>query len=385
MEAVAQAIQAVMGHGARPDKALETTLKNLRRPGARDRRFIAETTYSIIRHWRHLWYLAGASPSLDKQAIVGLIQFYLDRGEDFDKKNPNKAIGNSGLPPAVLYSLPEEAWQIGMEQLPERWLTECAAQHGPAPAHLRCNTLKISPADLIRILEAESIRTQPHPLAPEALMVLDKVHSLFSGQAFKNGLYELQDAGSQAVTHFSSPAPGMRVVDACAGAGGKSLHLAALMHNKGHIIALDVSAPKLKELRRRARRAGVHIIETRVIESTKAYKRLQSTADMVLIDAPCTGTGTWRRNPDLKYRLSRNWLKQCLEVQKGVLKSYAPLVKPGGTLVYATCSILPAENYLQWEEFLRHHPHFQPLDHRQLWPSEHACDGFFMAKAVRIM
>ncbi|MCS6981939.1 MAG: methyltransferase domain-containing protein [Flavobacteriales bacterium] len=383
LEAVAQALQIVLGQGARPDKALETTLKTLRRPGARDRRFIAETTYSVIRHWRYLWFLAGTSPSLEKQAIVNLIQFYLDNNARFVKKTPDAEEKNQNLPSAVLYSLPDEAWHIGIEQLDERWLRECAAQHGPAPPHLRCNTLKISPQELIHLLESESIHTQPHPLSPEALVVLDKVHSLFSSQAFQKGLYELQDAGSQAVSHFSDPTPGMRVVDACAGAGGKSLHLAALMQNKGHIIALDVSASKLEELRRRARRAGVHIIETRVIASTKAYKRLQGTADLVLIDAPCTGTGTWRRNPDLKYRLTRSWLQNCLEVQKKVLRTYAPLVKPGGILVYATCSILPAENYLQWEQFLHHHPHFEPLDRRQLWPSEHACDGFFMAKARR--
>jgi 16S rRNA (cytosine967-C5)-methyltransferase len=172
----------------------------------------------------------------------------------------------------------------------------------------------------------------------------------------------------------------MRVVDACAGAGGKSLHLAALMRNQGTIISLDTEAWKLDELRRRAKRNGVQIIQTRPIESSKTIKRLHGTADRLLLDVPCSGLGTLRRNPDAKWKLTPEFLDNVRATQADILRSYSKILRPGGQLVYATCSILPSENEKQVERFLSENPNFRLLEERKLTPAEHGFDGFYMAR-----
>jgi 16S rRNA (cytosine967-C5)-methyltransferase len=193
-------------------------------------------------------------------------------------------------------------------------------------------------------------------------------------------MLEVQDAGSQCIAPFLKASPGMRVIDACAGAGGKSLHLAALMENKGSIISMDTEAWKLEELRKRARRNGVHIIQARPIESSKTIKRLHGTADRLLLDVPCSGLGTLRRNPDAKWKLSLDFLDKVRTTQAEILRSYSKMLRPGGQMVYATCSILPSENERQVERFLSENPNFKLLEDRKILPSEHGFDGFYMAR-----
>jgi 16S rRNA (cytosine967-C5)-methyltransferase len=187
------------------------------------------------------------------------------------------------------------------------------------------------------------------------------------------------------VAQFLDVKPGMKVVDACAGAGGKTLHLAALMENKGQIIAMDIYANKLKELKRRAKRAGAHNIEMRVIDSTKPIKKLYDKADRVLIDAPCSGLGVLRRNPDAKWKLQPEFIEKIKNTQSEILASYSRMVKPGGQLVYATCSILPSENQEQVEKFLTSDlgKEFTFVKEKKILSHESGFDGFYMALIQR--
>ena len=194
-------------------------------------------------------------------------------------------------------------------------------------------------------------------------------------------MFEVQDASSQLVAEFLNVKPGMKVVDACAGAGGKSLHLANLMDNKGQIIALDIYGNKLAELKRRAKRNGAHNIETRLIDSTKTIKKLYGKIDKVLIDAPCSGLGILRRNPDAKWKLQPDFIENIKKTQQEILQQYSKMVKPGGTMVYATCSILPSENQKQVESFLTSEmgKDFTFVKDQKILSHQSGYDGFYMA------
>ena len=209
--------------------------------------------------------------------------------------------------------------------------------------------------------------------------------NVFTTEAFKKGSFEVQDASSQLVAQFLDVEQGMKVVDTCAGAGGKTLHLAALMENKGQIIAMDIYDNKLKELKRRAKRAGAHNIDMRVIDSTKPIKKLYDKADRVLIDAPCSGLGVLRRNPDAKWKLQPEFIEKIKNTQSEILATYSRMVKPGGKLVYATCSILPSENQQQVEKFLTSDSgkEFTFVKEKKILSHESGFDGFYMAMIER--
>ena len=215
-------------------------------------------------------------------------------------------------------------------------------------------------------------------LAPDAL-VLGHRGNVFVSPMFKNGFFEVQDAGSQCIAPFLRVKPGMRVIDACAGAGGKTLHLAALMQNKGSIIPLDTEAWKLEELRRRTRRNGIHIVQTRPIESSKTIKRLHHSADRLLLDVPCSGLGVLRRNPDAKWKLSPEFIENVKVTQAKILREYSDMLRPGGLMVYATCSILPSENEEQVQRFLAENKDYKLLEERKISPANDGSDGFYMA------
>ena len=198
---------------------------------------------------------------------------------------------------------------------------------------------------------------------------IDGRRPVTSGPAFQSGLIEIQDEGSQLVAAMVGAAPGMRVVDWCAGAGGKTLALAGAMENRGQIVACDVSAPRLDGAVRRLRRAGVHNVERHLVEpGDKWLKRRAGTFDRVLVDAPCTGTGTWRRNPDARLRLKETDLAELLPKQASILDTAQSLVRKGGRLVYATCSLLEEENEAQVSGFLLRHPEFPVVPLAQAWP-----------------
>jgi 16S rRNA (cytosine967-C5)-methyltransferase len=208
---------------------------------------------------------------------------------------------------------------------------------------------------------------------------------VFRHAAFKAGLFEVQDASSQLVAAALAVEPGMRVIDACAGAGGKALHLAALMENKGKILAMDVEEWKLQQTKLRARRDGVSIIEPKAIEGTKTIKRLKESADRLLLDVPCSGLGVLRRNPDTKWKLSLDSIQKVQETQQEILQSYPSMLKPGGQMVYATCSILPSENELQVKKFLESEAgkNFELIEDKKVLAQESGFDGFYIARLMK--
>ena len=241
--------------------------------------------------------------------------------------------------------------ELGSRELKEAWPAERQALGLPAPRFIRVNTLKATRDELAQKLSAEGVVTRPVKGVNTALEVTSNA-ALFRTAAFREGLFEQQDAGSQEIAPFVQAEPGMRVIDACAGSGGKTLHLAALMQGKGTLIALDIEGWKLEDLKKRAKRAGAFNIDTRLIDSTKVIKRLHEHADRVLIDAPCSGLGVLRRNPDGKWSDPQARLATLKQTQAELLERYALMAKVGGKVVYSTCSILPAENQLQVQAFL---------------------------------
>jgi 16S rRNA (cytosine967-C5)-methyltransferase len=244
---------------------------------------------------------------------------------------------------------------------------------------LRANRLRTDREQLRATLQADGI--EANLVGEGDALRLSHRKNVFQTSAFKSGHFEVQDYSSQQVAPLLAPEPGMRVVDACAGGGGKTLHLAALMQNKGSLIALDTLAWKLDELKLRARRAGATNIETRPIETRKVIKRLYGTADRLLLDVPCSGLGVLRRNPDSKWKLSPEFIDNLRLTQQDILQSYSPIVKSGGRMVYATCSILPSENAQQVAAFLASEAGkgWQVLSEKSILPQDEGFDGFFMA------
>jgi len=279
---------------------------------------------------------------------------------------------------------------------------EGAALAAPAPLDLRANALKTTRDKLIAAL-AEAPKLQeppaPTPYAPEGVRIPWKQGRTFpwaTEQSFLKGWFEVQDEGSQLAAVLSETAPGMQVADVCAGGGGKTLALAALMQGKGQIYAYDVDGRRLAPLKERADRAGAHNIQIRTPMRTKdALADLRGKMDVVFVDAPCTGSGTWRRNPDAKWRLRPNALAKRLEEQREALTMAAPLVKPGGRLMYVTCSVLPEENEDQVGAFLGAYTDFAavglsagfPARKRshgiQMTPRLTGCDGFYVAALAK--
>lgn len=386
VNAVIAALKAIFEEGKYADKVIEKTLKQNPKWGSRDRRFIAETTYDIVR-WHRL--LAACVRNPDYYSLLGA--YFVLRGielppwEEFRNVDPKAVAAKQREAEGVRKireSVPDWLDDLGERELGDRWDDELQALNGEAPVVLRTNTIKTSAKKLQERLMKEDVETSRIEGLPDALVV-SRRQNVFRLAPFLEGEFEVQDAASQAVAPFLEVKPGMRVVDACAGAGGKTLHLAALMENKGRLIALDVEQWKLDELKKRARRGGVSNLETRVIDSARVIKRLAGTADRLLLDVPCSGLGVLRRNPDAKWKLSALYIKEVQALQQTILRDYSDIVKPGGFMVYATCSILPSENEEQVRWFLNEKGDaFTLVREKRLWPSE-GFDGFYMALLQR--
>lgn len=375
------------------DKVIESHLKAHRKWGARDRRFFAESVYEMVRHWRRLWKESGGrdEDSLDGANLVptqvqGVWAALLrERGEAVPEWCPATFVpAVETWPHAVRASIPDWLDEQGRAEFGDEWPELMAALNRPADVYLRANTLRGGPSDVVRRLASEGIEAEVVPGSASAVRLIER-RNVFVTEAFREGLFEVQDLASQTVAPLVDPQPGERVVDACAGAGGKTLHLAALMKNRGRILSLDIHDWKLKELRTRAARNGVDIVETRLIDSTKVIKRLDSSVDRVLLDVPCSGLGVLRRNPDTKWRLSPEEIERLVGLQREILGSYSRMVRPGGVLVYATCSLLPAENRRQVDWFLaseagREFRLDRDETHR---PDRDGADGFYAARLLR--
>ncbi len=393
--AVVDTLNLVFNEGKYADKELANTLKRDKRWGARDRSFIAETVYDIVR-WKRLYAAIAevkepySRPNLFRLFAVwatlkGIALPDWKQLEDTPTRRIKGKFDELSQIRVYRESIPDWLDQVAVQEMgEEKWSKEIASLNKTAPVVLRTNKLKIDSKNLRDLLFQEEIEARSIQNYPDAL-VLEERTNVFKTQAFKNGFFEVQDASSQLVAPFLQVEPGMRVVDTCAGAGGKSLHLAALMENKGQIIALDIYGNKLKELKRRAKRAGAHNIETRTIENNKVIKKLHQKADRVLIDAPCSGLGVLSRNPDTKWKLQPEFLDEIKSVQREILNNYSKIVKSGGKLVYATCSILPSENQQQVEFFLNSEAgkDFTLEDQKIILSYESGYDGFYMARLIK--
>lgn len=397
---IIEALHDIFADGRYADKVIEHHFKTHPKWGARDRKLFAESVYDIVRRWRWYWHLAG---QLDKQyeqpeAVVAprlwkVWAAYWIMKHDSTPEFPEckdlpadlvKRRATHCEKPAVRQAVPDWLETLGNEQFGAEWLPMIKALNEPADVFLRANALKTSAEDLRAKLAEEEITAELVPGLPDALRLGER-RNVFTSAAFKAGLFELQDGASQRVAPFLEIGPGMKVIDACAGAGGKALHMGCLMKNKGRIIALDVHQRKLDELRRRAARNGVDNIETRLIEDAKSLKKYNGTADRLLLDVPCSGLGVLRRNPDAKWKLSLSEIERLQQLQKTILADYSRMVKPGGKLVYATCSVLPGENEQQVRAFLAEHGDEWKLEEEMtLWPHRDGFDGFYAARLLRL-
>ncbi len=394
-EQVVIALQDTFGGGYQADKVIERLFKKNRKLGARDRRFIAETTYDIIRSWRFLWTACGFNePSLEHDDLLRLIGAWmilkgstLPSWPEFQSLKPAKILEGAerarAASVAVAESVPDWLYELGLREIGPEWDSMLHALNEQAPVCMRANRLKGSREDLIKALAREEISAHAAPETEDGV-ILDERRNIFSTNAFKAGLFEIQDGASQQVAPLTQAKPGDRVIDACAGGGGKTLHLAALMKNKGKIISMDVSERKLQSLRERCTRAGVDIAEVRVIDSMKTIKRLEKTADRVLLDVPCTGLGVLRRNPDKKWKIQPEEIERLHLLQAEILAGYSQMTKVGGTLVYATCSCLPSENEKQVARFLAESgTAWELVAEKKFSPGHNGYDGFYAAALVR--
>lgn len=380
----------VFGEDTYVTKAIMSSLKNHKEWSDEKKGLFSDTIYDIVRYWRLLWYLLGKKPSLDRNDLRHLISvyvFYKERG--VSKKeiiNYNELVKTLSYVKGVRVlreSIPDWLDRVGVNELGKRWDSVIKALNQRPNTVVRTNTLKITREELVKILKKERVRSEKIEWAPDALLLIDRTN-VFKLQSFRDGFFEVQNAASQIVSRFLAPKPRMRVVDACAGEGSKTIHIAALMENRGKIIAMDTQEWKLNELRRRAARAGADNIETRFIDSSKAYKRLDKIADRLLLDVPCSGLGTLRRNPDIKWKQSLSDLQRMKEVQIELLDKYCTILKAGGRMVYSVCSILPSEGEEQVREFLnRQNGGFQLVEERRYWPDVQDADGFYMALIER--
>ena len=393
---VIDSIRDIFNEGVYADKAVEKALKRDKRWGSRDRKFVAETIYEIVR-WKRLYAeIAEVKEPFDRNNLWRLFSVWcVLKGialPDWNQIEPTPTRRIKGKFDELSKirkfreSIPDWIDEVAVSELGEKlWTKELAALNKQAEVILRTNTLNTTKKELQKELQDESIFTEFIPNHSDALRLVERAN-VFRTEVFKKGYFEVQDASSQLVAEYLDVAPGMKVIDTCAGAGGKTLHLASFMKNKGQIIAMDIYESKLKKLKIRARRNKVHNIDTRVIDSTKPIKKLYNKADRVLIDAPCSGIGVLRRNPDSKWKLQPEFLDNIKKVQQDILQKYSKMVKSGGKLVYATCSVLPSENQNQITEFLTSESgkDFKLIKDNKVFAHTSGFDGFYMALLEKV-
>ena len=390
--AVVKVLDGVFNQDLYADKTIEKILKLDKRWGSRDRGFIAETSYEIIR-WKRLYIeIAEVKKPFKYQNIWRIFSVWavlkginLPNWKEFQETPKRRIKGkfdNLSKIRKFRESVPDWIDELACKEIGEKiWEKEIAELNKMAPVVLRTNSLKISRNELKKILNDEEILTETIKGYPDALRLKERA-SLFKKNSFQMGLFEIQDASSQLVAPFLKIDPGMKICDVCAGAGGKTLHLSALSKNKGQIIAMDIYKHKLVQLKKRAKRNSAFNIETKLIENSKSIKRLKGKVDRLLIDAPCSGLGVLRRNPDSKWKLQPNFLNKIKDTQLEILKKYSKLIKKNGKMVYATCSILPSENEYQIQSFLKSEEgkDFTLEEEKKISPLISGFDGFYMAR-----
>lgn len=409
---------------ARPADALVSAYFRARRYiGSKDRAAVATMVYDNVRHHARLnWWIKKSDADHNPRNLFLAYLMLVDGkdikeiGEMFDGKKfspqpledseralMRKLVGHTvehpNMPDEVKTECPDWASESLKKRFGKSFTREMRALMKPAPLDIRVNTIKGVRDERLDELHKLGLKAENCSLSSVGIRIEERP-SLNALTMLKNGFVEIQDEGSQLVAMLVDAKPGQRVVDFCAGAGGKTLAIAAQMNNKGKIVACDVLEKRLKRSTERFRRAGVHNIETKVLKDERDpwVKKHKASFDRVLCDAPCSGTGTWRRNPDARWQSLGPGLESLLPLQASILDSAARLVKPKGRLIYATCSMLPEENELQIEKFLETHTDFKVVPYNEVWtdkpvsaqadylsltPAQHNTDGFFAAVLER--
>jgi 16S rRNA (cytosine967-C5)-methyltransferase len=398
--ATVDALQQIFVKNRHADKVIEQVLKSNKKWGARDRAFIAENTYEIVRWWRLVKYAAQlnkVSEESDFWKIAGVWQIIkpahlqldsdniLPEWSEFEEINAESVLERYAEAlqiRKVAQSIPDWIDDLGQLELGNKWDSEIEALNHQAPLTIRVNTLKSTKEDVSALFEEGNCLTVPR--VPDAF-VLKKRQNVLNQEGFKQGFFEVQDAGSQLIAPYLDIHPGMSVIDACAGAGGKTLHIAALLQNQGSILSMDIEQHKLAELEKRAARNGVKNLETMLISSEELIEQLSETTDRLLLDVPCSGLGVLRRNPDTKWKLKPEFLENIKKVQWQILSTYSQMVKKGGKMVYATCSVLPSESEDQVKRFLKaRKKEWKLISQHRTSVSKDGFDGFYMARLERI-
>ncbi len=386
ISAAIEGLTEIFNQNKKADKVVAKLLKSNNKWGSRDRKFIANNIYSVVRWYRLYHEVLGKEPETTEEwkSLLG-IQWIL-KGEDisaytdFDIPTVEEIQNKAALLSkniAIKESIPEWLHELGTNELGDKWSTCLTNLNEPQHVYLRVNTLKNSGKAALNSLKKEGISAS---MENQFCIKLEKRAKLEHLKSFRNGLYELQDKGSQLISAFLNPTPGTTVIDACAGAGGKTLHLASIMKNKGEITALDIRENALKELEKRCLRAGVIIVNTKLAEE-ETITKLKESADYLLLDAPCSGLGVLKRNPDAKWKLTPEFIQTIKTTQQEIITSYSSMVKKGGSMVYATCSILPSENEDQVQTFLESTAgkDFSLVKQESVFPGKEDFDGFYMA------
>jgi 16S rRNA (cytosine967-C5)-methyltransferase len=402
---LAAAIERVRRFDAPADAVLRAYFREHPAMGQRDRGFVAEGTFAYLRRLRSLETIAGDTDSRKLALAVAVRELGhsvrelegATRAHERDWLATFKSHLREPLPPAIAADLPDWLWErLGEVYGESRRAALAKALGQAAPFDLRVNVLKATREEALAALTADGLAVTVTPYAPFGLRVTGRPQ-LAKHAWLVDGRIEVQDEGSQLVAHLLAPRRTDMVVDFCAGAGGKTLALGSLMRSQGRLYAFDVVDKRLAKLKPRLARSGLSNVHPELIASERdvRVKRLAGKVDRVLVDAPCTGFGTLRRNPDLKWRHGPEALAELTAKQASILAAAATLVKPGGRLVYATCSILPEENEAIVQGFLERHPAFASVDAAselarlkipldtgatlKVAPDTHGCDGFFAA------
>lgn len=428
IQATIEVIDTVLREESIPaDSILTNYFRNRRYIGSQDRKAIAELFYQALRHkiiLTAIWQKITGQNSPTARALMLACLTYLQKHtlEEITELFSEGAYGPAPLQPdeieiikSLSLFLTDDLAEADKQNIQAWQLHEIKSNYGdnlqdllnaldqPAPFDLRVNSLITTRTTVQKRLEKEGIKADVGRYSPMALRLTDR-RPLSKHPLWLDGSIEVQDEGSQLIAYLVAASPGQAVWDYCAGAGGKTLAIAALMLNQGRIIATDTVAWRLQRSRERFKRAGVHNVECQVLDETthKWVKRQQEKYDRVLIDVPCSGSGTWRRNPDLKWRLQESGFQELLATQASILKKAAKLVKSGGRLIYSTCSLFKSENQSQIDAFLKEHQEFTLVPIAAVWqqalpgpcptaeatlqlrPDIHQVDGFFVAVMERV-
>ncbi|MEM8833683.1 MAG: RsmB/NOP family class I SAM-dependent RNA methyltransferase [Pseudomonadota bacterium] len=414
-------LEKIEGSRVPMDNTIRDYMKFRRYIGSKDRKYIVELVYSIMRSWARLnWWLekislvnTPRSKVLTYLCLDGLsthditIRFCGEKHcpdllSDEEQKAVDalqgKKLNDDKMDVAIIAECPPKHEEKLRSVFGDDFARQMKSMIDPAQMDLRVNTIKVTRERAQEVLAADAVETIETPHSPYGLRAVGKPY-MSATKAFHKGLVEIQDEGSQLIAYICQAQPGMRVLDYCAGSGGKTLGIAAQMEGKGIIYAMDNDSRRLEKGRRRYRKADIHNVEVRSLEDDKNRKwlrRQKGAMDIVLVDAPCSSSGTWRRNPDYRWFQYGPTLEEIIDIQADILERVADKVKPGGRLVYATCSLFHEENEAQIEKFLENHKDYKLLNVKDIWPSgaenspvdgpylrlspaDHHTNGFFTA------